>query len=82
MNSIIDRHVRFAIAAQASLDGDYMMNSSMTKVKQAMGTNGFYFCCFNPTGRYKLNLNKQIDRLIAKNVIVINKRVHALIAGK
>ena len=82
MLSIKDRHVRFAIAAQASHDGDYSMNCQMTKVKQVMGTNAYYFSPHNPTGRYRLNLNKPIERNIAKNLIVINKRLNGLITSK
>jgi len=54
----------------------------MSEIKKKMGTHAYYFSCFNPSGHYKLNLNKAIEREVAKNIIVLNKRVQTLIAGK
>jgi len=47
-----------------------------------MGVNAYYFSCFNPNGRYKLNLNKTIDREIAKTLFLIYKKNYQLIKDK
>ena len=47
-----------------------------------MGTSALYFSCFNPNGRYRLNLDHSIERDIAKQLIVINKRVYTKIVAK
>ena len=46
------------------------------------GSPVLYFSCFNPNGRYKLDLSNEIERRVAKNLIVINKGVAAKIAAK
>jgi hypothetical protein len=47
-----------------------------------MGTHSYYFSCFNPTGRYRLNLNKYIERELAKIFLLLNKKVNNLIISK
>ena len=47
-----------------------------------MGATTFYFSCFNPTGRYKLNLGVSYQRDIAKVLMVMNKKVTAMIKAK
>lgn len=47
-----------------------------------MGVSTFYFSVFNPTGRYNLNLNVPYQRDIAKVLMVMNKKVFAMIKGK
>lgn len=74
MMSIKDRHIRYALAAQAQHEGDNAMNSQLTTLKQNMGANAYYFSCFNPNGRYRLNLNKPMDREIAKTLFLIYKK--------
>ena len=46
------------------------------------GSPVLYFSCFNPNGRYRLDLSNEIERRVAKNLIVINKGVAAKIAAK
>ena len=41
-----------------------------------------YFSPFNPNGRYRLDLSNEIERRIAKNLVVINKGVAARITAK
>ena len=82
MMSIKDRHIRYALAAQAQHEGDGAMNAQLSTLKEAMGVNAYYFSCFNPNGRYKLNLNKTIDREIAKTLFLIYKKNYQLIKDK
>ena len=77
-----DRHIRFAIAAQAYMDSEQLMMMLMSQVKKDMGTSQFYFSVFNPTGRYKLNLNVGYQRDVAKVLMVMNKKVQPMIKAK
>jgi hypothetical protein len=47
-----------------------------------MGACTFYFSCFNPTGRYRLNLGVPYQREVAKVLLVMNKKVYAMIKAK
>ena len=78
----MDRHIRFAIAAQASYDNEQGMLTLMTQLKNNIGTNAYYFSSFNPTGRYRLDLNIEVQRNIAKNLLVMNKTVFAMVKAK
>lgn len=82
INSIQDRHLRFAIAAQASSQGDEAILQYLTSMRDKMGGNSMYFSCFNPNGRYKLDLGNPVQRDIAKQLMVINKRVNEKIVAK
>ena len=83
MSSIQDRHLRFAIAAQAMNQGTDTLNRYLTRLKENMGgTSVFYFSCFNPNGHYKLDLQNEIHREVAKCLYVINKGVMKQIAAK
>ena len=46
------------------------------------GSEVLYFSSFNPNGRYRLDLSNEIERRVAKNLIVINKGVSARIVAK
>jgi len=50
------------------------MNAHLSSLKKSMGTDAYYFSCFNPNGRYKLNMNKAVERNIVKNLFVIFKK--------
>ena len=54
----------------------------MTQLKQKIGTNAYYFSCFNPTGHYRLDLNVEVQRNIAKNLLVVNKKMYAAVKAK
>ena len=82
MSSIMDRHIRFAIAAQASYDNEQGMLTLMSQLKNNIGTNAYYFSSFNPTGRYRLDLNIEVRRNIAKNLLVMNKTIFAMVKAK
>jgi hypothetical protein len=43
------------------------------------GAPVFYFSPFNPNGRYRLDLSNEIERRVAKNLVVINKGISARI---
>jgi hypothetical protein len=51
------------------------MNMLLTDIRKTMGSNSMYFSCFNPNGRYSLDLSNPIQRNVAKNLVAINKRV-------
>jgi len=51
-------------------------------MKDKLGADTLYFSCFNPNGRYRLNLSNPAEREIAKDLIVINRRVEAKIKAK
>ena len=83
MNSIQDRHLRFAIAAQASSEGNDTLNRYLTQLKNKMGgPSTMYFSSFNPNGAYALDLSNDVQRQVAKTIIVKNKEVQAKIAAK
>ena len=82
MSSIQDRHLRFAIGAQASMQGIDSMNQHLSAARKASGASSMYFSSFNPNGRYRLNLGVYADREVAKCLVAINKRVAAQIAAK
>lgn len=83
MNAIQDRHLRFAIAAQVAQEGNDTVNRYLTAIAQKMGgPEVLYFSSFNPNGRYRLDLSNEIERRVAKNLIVINKGVSARIVAK
>ena len=54
----------------------------VSQLKQEMGASTLYFSCFNTTGRYKLNLSISYQREIAKVLMVMNKKVFAMIKAK
>jgi len=59
------------------------VNRYLSALKQKMGgASALYFSCFNPNGRYRLDLSNEIERRIAKNLVVIGKGVTAKIAAK
>jgi lauroyl/myristoyl acyltransferase len=82
LGSIQDRHIRFAIAAQAYMDSETQMLQLVSQMKQEMGASTLYFSCFNPTGKYKLNLSVSYQRDVAKVLMVMNKKVFAMIKAK
>jgi hypothetical protein len=82
MNSIMDRHNRYAIAAQANYEDEQGTMLLLSQLKQEIGTNAYYFSSFNPTGRYRLNLNIEVQRNIAKNLLVMNKKMYAMVKAK
>jgi hypothetical protein len=80
---MLDRHLRFAIAAQAIDEGEGKMKRYLSLVKEEMGgASSFYFSQFNPNGRYMLNLKNPHERDIVKNLVLRNKEVHAKIMAK
>ena len=56
----MDRHNRYAIASQANYDDEQGTMLLLSQLKQDIGTNAYYFSSFNPTGRYRLNLNVEV----------------------
>lgn len=82
MSSIYDSHLRFAIIAQSSQHGDELMNTLLSSIKTRMGVSTMYWSSFNPNGRYRLDLGDPVQRAVAKNLIVINKRNNAAIVAK
>lgn len=82
MSSIFDSHLRFAIIAQASQHGEELMNTLLSSIKARMGPSTMYWSCFNPNGHYRLDLGNPVERAVAKNLIVINKRNNAAIVAK
>jgi hypothetical protein len=66
--------LRFAIAAQVASEGTNTVNRYLSALKQKMGgAPVLYFSSFNPNGRYRLDLSNEVERRVAKNLIVINK---------
>lgn len=82
LGSVYDSHLRFALCAQACQHGEDMMNQLLTSIKSKMGPNAMYWSCFNPNGRYRLDLGNPAQRDVAKNLIAINKRNNAKIVAK
>lgn len=82
MNSIRDCHLKWAIAAQASQNGDDMQNMLLSDIRNKMGQNAMFFSCFNPNGRYRLDLSIPVQRDVAKYLVAINKKVNAKIVAK
>jgi len=83
MNAIQDRHLRFAIAAQVAPEGANAVNRYLSALTSKMGgAPVLYFSPFNPNGRYRLDLSNEIERRVAKNLIVINKGIQARIVAK
>lgn len=82
MNSVFDNHLRFALCAQASQHGEDVMNLLLTSIKAKMGASAMYWSCFNPNGRYRLDLSDPVQRDVAKNLVAINKRYNAKIVAK
>ena len=80
--SIQDRHLRFALGAQASMQGPDSMNQYLSSARKASGPSSMYFSSFNPNGRYRLNLGVYAEREVAKCLVAINKRVNAKIVAK
>lgn len=54
----------------------------LSTLKSEMGKDTFYFSCFNPNGRYKLNLAVPVQRQVAKNLMALNKLVQQRIVAK
>jgi hypothetical protein len=54
----------------------------VSQLKREMGACTFFFSCFNPTGRYRLNLGVPYQRDVAKLLMVMNKKVYAAIKAK
>mgnify|MGYP006101146365 CR=1 FL=1 len=46
------------------------------------GAPVLYFSPFNPNGRYRLDLSNEVERRVAKTLIVINKGIAAKISAK
>lgn len=64
-------------------EGSDAVSRYLTALKQKMGgTSALYFSCFNPNGRYRLDLSNDIERRIAKNLLVIGKGVTAKVTAK
>ena len=70
-----DRHLRFAIGAQASVQGHDAMNLHLSSIRKESGASSMYFSSFNPNGRYRLNLGVHVEREVAKCLVAVNKRV-------
>jgi hypothetical protein len=51
-------------------------------LKQQIGTNAYFFSSFNPTGHYRLDLNIEVQRNVAKNLLVTNKKMSAAVKAK
>lgn len=82
INAIQDSHLRFALAAQASLQGAGAMNELLSSMRASMGSSALYFSSFNPNGRYSLDLGNEVQRDVAKSLMAINKRYNAKIVAK
>ena len=80
--SIQDRHLRFALGAQASMRGPDEMNQYLSNARKASGAGSLYFSSFNPNGRHRLNLAVYAEREVAKCLVAINKRVNTKIVAK